>query len=97
MDHRVEALEVSRSDLAQVLGDDLGMGGMVVEQPAAAVEAGVEARDVMPGRNQLRAHDNADIAVGSGQQNTHVKGPSRISCVERRLMPRRFARQFPRR
>ena len=70
--HRVEAAQVLGPDPAQVLGDHLGMGLAVVEQPAAAVEAGVEADDVVARLQELRAHDHADIAVGSGQKNFHA-------------------------
>ena len=73
MHHRVEALEIGGRDLALILRDHLRMGAVVVEEPAAAVIAGVEPEHLMARLEQLRTHDRADIAVGSGKKNAHDK------------------------
>ena len=58
--------------LPLVAGEDRRMGAAVVEEPAAAVEAGVEPDHLVAGLDQLRAHDRADIAVGPGQEYAHL-------------------------
>ena len=63
--------QVVDGDPALVLGDHRRMGAAVVEEPAAAVEAGVEPDHLVAGLDQLRAHDRADIAVGPGQEYAH--------------------------
>ena len=42
-----------------------------VVQPADAVEAGIDAGDVVPAVHEIRAEHRADVAVGSGDKNFH--------------------------
>ena len=71
VDDRVEAAQVLHGDVPDVLGHPGRRAVHAVVQPADAVEAGVEAGDVVAAVEQIGAQDRADIALAAGDQDSH--------------------------
>jgi hypothetical protein len=71
VDHRVEAAQVVDGQVPDVGRPPRGRPVDAVVEPADAVEAGVDAADVVAVSHQVRREDRPDIALAAGDQYAH--------------------------
>ena len=79
MHHRVEALEVVGAGVADVAPDGGNRRRLERREATLVVERTVVAHDVVPGGEQHRHENRADVAVVTGDENSHRTHLSRAT------------------
>ena len=70
VDDAVEAAQVLDRDVAHILSNRGDRDGAVAEETIAE-ERGIETDDIVAGRREIGGHHRADIALVTGDKDTH--------------------------